>query len=99
MQKGGAIESGVDPSDVDDVAARKRWWILYGEAIDPNGKWKEGEIEALDFDLLSRFLLEVGDYLGAIAIYFDESGYGKKYCDQEYGGYNENSSRAAGGHD
>ncbi len=63
MQEGGGIETSVNPRDVDDVAARKQWGIYYAEAIGPNGKRKEREPEASYFDLLSRFLLEVGDYL------------------------------------
>jgi hypothetical protein len=74
----GGIERSVNPSNVDYVAARKQWWIYYGEAIDANGKRKEGQAEALDFDLLSGFLLEVRDYLRAVAIDFYERRYGKK---------------------
>jgi len=98
VQEGGGIETSVNPRDVDDVAARKQWGIYYAEAIGPNGKRKEREPEASYFDLLSRFLLEVGDYLGAVAIDLDESWYGEKQCDEKYGDDNENSGGSANGH-
>jgi len=78
MQEGGGIEAGVNASDMNDVAARKQWWIYYAEAIDPKRERKEGEAEASNFDLLSGFMLEVGDYLGAVAIDLDKSWYYEK---------------------
>src|SRR3981081_1633584 len=97
MQKRRCIEASVDPRDLDDITTRKQRRILHAEAIDLNGKRKEGEGEPSDLDLLSRFLLEIGDYLAAVTIHVDESWYGKKQCCQEYGCDNENG-RAADGH-
>jgi len=42
MPKRGGIERSVNSGNVDYVAARKQWWIYYAEAIDANGKRKEG---------------------------------------------------------
>src|SRR3979411_3054599 len=96
MQKRRCIEASVDPRDLDDITTRKQRWILHAEAFDLNEKGKEVEREPSDLDLLSRFLLEIGDCLAAIAIHVDESWYGKKECCHEYGGDNENGRAAEG---
>jgi hypothetical protein len=78
MQEGGGIEAGIDSRYVNHVAAREQWGILHAEAVDLNGERRETEGEAFDFDLLSGFLLEVGNYLGAVAIDVYKSWYRKK---------------------
>jgi hypothetical protein len=47
---------------------------------------KKRKCQSPDFDLLSRFLLEIGDHLGPVAIHFNECGYDKNEREQEYRG-------------
>jgi hypothetical protein len=98
MQKGGGIESSVDSDNVDDVTGRKQRWILHAEPIDPNGERGEAEAEPSYFDLFSRFLLEIRDYLGTVAIHVEESWHKKKNCSKDDGGDNEENGGTADGH-
>jgi hypothetical protein len=81
---------------VDDVTGRKQRWILHAEPIDPNGERGEAEAEPSYFDLFSRFLLEIRDYLGAVVIDINESRYEKKRGRQQNSGGNENRVAADG---
>src|SRR5260370_1026696 len=94
MEKRGGVEAGVDPRDLDDITGRKQWWILYSEGVDLNRKRKEGEAQASDLDLLSCFLLEIRDYLGAIAIDVNESRYSEEQSGEENRDDDQNSIAA-----
>jgi hypothetical protein len=48
---------------------------------------KKRECQPPDFDLLSSFLLEIGDRLGPVTVHVDERGYNKNKYEQEYRGY------------
>ena len=61
---------------------------------------KKHECQSPDFDLLSSFLLEIGDHLGPVAIHVNKSGYNENKREQEYRGdsNDDQTSPAADGH-
>jgi len=64
----------IDPPHLHDITARKYGRVLHPEMINVNGYWKKRECQSPDFDLLSSFLLEIGDHLGPVAIHSDKGG-------------------------
>jgi hypothetical protein len=58
--------------------------------INVNRHREKRECQPSDFDLLSSFFLEIGDYLGPVAIDVNECGYNENKREQEYRGDSNN---------
>ena len=77
VQERNNAKFSIDPRHLDDITARKYWRVLYAEMINVNRYRKKSECQSPDFDLLSSFLLEIGNHLGPVAIHPDKCGSNK----------------------
>ena len=69
VQERNNAEFSIDPRHLDDITARKYRRVLHAEMINVNRYRKKRECQSPDFDLLSSFLLQIGDYLRPVAIH------------------------------
>ena len=74
VQERNNAKFSIDTRHLDDIAARKYGRVLHAEMINVNRYREQGECQSPDFDLLSSFLLQIGDYLRPVAIHFNECG-------------------------
>jgi hypothetical protein len=61
VQERSEAKFGVDPRDLKNIASRKYWRVPNADMINVNRYRKKRECRPSDFNLLSGFLLEIGD--------------------------------------
>jgi hypothetical protein len=66
---------GIDPRHLNNITSWKYRRVLNADIINVNRYRKKRECQPPDFNLLSSFLLEIGNQLGPVAIHVNESGY------------------------
>src|SRR4029077_6839665 len=77
---------GIDPGPLNNITSGKYRGSFNADMINVNRYREKCNCQPPDFNLLSSFLLEIGNQLGSVAIHVNESGYDEDECEQKYRG-------------